>query len=161
METFETIYKKYSMQVYKFLLSLTMDENQAEELLQETFYQAYLHIDSFEGRCSLYTWLCQIGKNAWIKECKRRARFDRAPVEEHELISGGTLPEDKVIGKDEAGRAKEIIYHLCEPYRSVFIMKVFGELKLKDIAASFQKTESWARVTFYRAKKMIVEKMEE
>ena len=60
-------YDEYAKSVYRFLLSLTGSEDLAEELLQETFYQALQHIDKFEGKCSLYTWLCQIGKNAWYK----------------------------------------------------------------------------------------------
>ncbi len=159
--TFETVYKKYSIQVYKFLLSLTADEYLAEELLQETFYQAYLHIDGFEGKCSMYTWLCQIGKNAWLKECRRRNRFDKKTIEEHEHLTADASPENTVIRRSEATRAKKIIDTLSEPYRSVFVMKTFGEMKLKEIAKAFDKTESWARVTFYRAKKMIVQKMEE
>ena len=79
---FEELYKTQGKPVYRFLLSLTGDEHQAEELLQETFYQAFLHIDRFEGRSSLYTWLCQIGKNAWLKERKRRSRYADIPYEE-------------------------------------------------------------------------------
>ena len=76
MATFQEIYREYGKPVYRFLLKLTGSRDQSEELLQETFYQAFLPIDRFEGRCSVYTWLCRIGKNAWLKECKRQKRFD-------------------------------------------------------------------------------------
>ena len=75
MPAFQKTYEKYAQPVYRFLLSLAGSEDLAEELLQETFYQAFQHIDQFEGRCNLYTWLCQIGKNAWIKECRRNQRY--------------------------------------------------------------------------------------
>ena len=65
MSSFQQVYEAYAKPLYRFLLTLTCKEDLAEELLSETFYQAYLHIDRFEGRCSIYTWLCQIGKNAW------------------------------------------------------------------------------------------------
>ena len=63
MEEFENIYAKYFRQLYHFLYRLCGDEALAEELTQETLYKAYLHIETFQGRSSLYTWLCQIGKN--------------------------------------------------------------------------------------------------
>lgn len=85
MAAFQEIYEKHGKAVYRFLLALTRDEGMAEELLQETFYQAFLHIDQFEGRSSLYTWLCQIGKNAWLKEC-RRNKHSRAQVIEAAII---------------------------------------------------------------------------
>lgn len=75
MTTFQKVYEEYARLVYRFLLSLTGNDDLAEELLSETFYQAFRHVDKFEGRCSFYTWLCEIGKNAWIKECRRNKRY--------------------------------------------------------------------------------------
>lgn len=155
MAAFEKIYEEYAKPVYRFLFSLTADEEMAEELLQETFYRALLHIDRFEGRCSLYTWLCQIGKNAWCKECKRKKRQpDTAEAD----LSASFFPsaESQVLVKDEASRIRQAIKGLSQPYQDVFIMHVFGSIKLKEIAAIYNKSESWARVTYYRAKQQIL-----
>ena len=130
MRGFEELYKTQGKAVYRFLLTLTGDPHQAEELLQETFYQAFIHIDRFEGRSSLYTWLCQIGKNAWLRECRRRSRYADTPYEDLTL-------ED--------------------PHREVFILHAYGGLKLTEIAALHQKSESWARVTYFRARKILQE----
>lgn len=163
MAVFQDIYESYSRPVYRFLLSLTGDETLAEELLQETFYQTFLHIDRFEGRSSLFTWLCQIGKNAWLKECKRKKRFvpDAQEAQLFERADGVPLPEEIVIRKEQYKRLRSAVYHLEEPYREVFIMHVFGERKLKDIALLHHKSESWAKVTYYRAKAKLAAEMEE
>lgn len=158
MALFQDIYQEYGRPVYRFLLSLTGDANQAEELMQETFYQAFLHMEQFEGRSSVYTWLCQIGKNAWLKECRRQKRFVDAESLPERLSEKREQPETLVIQAEEIRRIRQAVYELEEPYREVFIMRVFGESQLKDIAAAFGKSESWARVTFYRAKNMIAEK---
>ena len=158
MALFQDIYEKYGRPVYRFLLSLTGDPNQAEELMQETFYQAFLHIEQFEGRSSVYTWLCQIGKNAWLKECRRQKHFTEAEGMPEAVSKKGEQPEEMVIQTEEIRRIRQAVYELEEPYREVFIMHVFGESQLKDIAAAFGKSESWARVTFYRAKNKIAEK---
>ncbi len=157
MATFQEIYEQFGRPVYRFLLSLTGSSEESEELLQETFYQAFLHIDRFEGRCSVYTWLCQIGKNAWLKECRRRSRFDRLGMEGMEARAAKGTPEEQFVKKEEYRRIRETIKELEEPYREVFIMHLFGGVSLKEIAAAHGKAESWGRVTFLRAKKKVAE----
>lgn len=131
----------------------------AEELLQETFYQAFLHIDRFEGRCSLYTWLCRIGKNAWLKQIRRDKRFSDAPLESLSLSDQAPPPEEAYIRQEERILLRRAVAALEEPYKDVFILHTYGGLKLKEIAQSYQKSESWARVTFFRAKQKIIEEV--
>lgn len=159
MATFQDIYREYGKLVYRFLLKLTGSRDQAEELLQETFYQAFLHIDRFEGRCTVYTWLCQIGKNAWLKECKRQERFDGRAWEELELPDGNAPPEETAIRREEYRRVRQAILQLEEPYREVFVMHTFGKVPLKEIAAEHGKSESWSRVTYLRARKTLADKL--
>ncbi len=136
MAGFQEVYEQYGKAVYRFLLKLTGSEESAEELLQETFYQAFLHIDRFEGRSSLYTWLCQIGKNAWMKEWRRKKRFTDTVWEEERSASVRTQPEEQFLQKEEYGRVWQAIMKLEEPYKDVFILHAYGEVKLKEIALS-------------------------
>lgn len=155
MAKFQEVYKQYCKSVYRYLLSLSGNEHAAEELLQETFYQAFLHIDQFEGRSSLYTWLCQIGKNAWLKECRRNQRFTETIPESFSDSS----PESLFLQKEEYQQVRQAVLRLKEPYRDVFILHVYGEVKLKEIAESFGKSESWAKVTYYRARQQILKEV--
>lgn len=160
MSGFQEIYETYSRPVYRFLLSLTRDESMAEELLQEVFYKALLHIGTFEGRSSLYTWLCQIGKNAWLKECKRKKNYGVYPMEEiADTASHGPTPEEQVIGEEERLRVRQAVLRLSDPYKDVFILHTYAEIKLKEIAEMYGKSEAWARVTYYRAKQQIVQEV--
>lgn len=159
MAVFKDIYEQYGKPVYLFLLKLTGSTDEAEELLSETFYQAFLHMDGFEGKSSLYTWLCQIGKHAWLKECRRRQRFDGRDISEIRLYDKSLSPEEQVIQKDERKELLREVYELKDPYREVFMLHVFGGVKLKEIAAACNKSEEWSRVTFYRAKNKIVKKI--
>ncbi|MBQ4522210.1 MAG: sigma-70 family RNA polymerase sigma factor [Lachnospiraceae bacterium] len=156
MAIFKEVYKEYGKRVYYFLLSLTGDENMAEELLQETFYQVFLNIDKFEGKSSVYTWICQIGKNAWIKECKRRSRFTDKSVEDETVKDFAVSPEEAVIKKEQCRKIREAVQRLPEPYKEVFVLHVYGEVKLREIAAMYEKSESWAKVTYFRAKEKII-----
>lgn len=163
MAEFKEVYEQYAKKVYYYLLSLTRNAQEAEELLSETFYQAFLHIDKFEGRSSIFTWLCQIGKNAWLKECKRKKYFEEMGPELPDIQDKGESPEALVIRKEGELLLKNAIFKLEEPYREVFMLRVFAEMKLKDIAAEYSKSEEWARVTYYRAKSKVqkyIESME-
>ena len=157
MRGFDELYHTHGKPVYRFLLALTGDEGQAEELLQETFYQAFLHIDRFEGRSSLYTWLCCIGKNAWLRECRRRSRYADTPYEELKLTDPTPTPEESMLRSEQNQRLRQAVLELEDPQREVFILHAYGGLKLKEIAALHQKSESWARVTYFRARKTIQE----
>ena len=161
MAVFEDVYKLYGKRVYLYLLSLTRNPDEAEELLSETFYRAFLHIDSFEGRSSMYTWLCQIGKNAWLQECNRKRRLDEREIGEINFDNKELSLEMQMIKKEEHRTILNEIFKLKEPYREVFMLHVFGEMKLKEIAQLYSKTEEWARITFYRAKNKIAKAMED
>lgn len=156
---FQEIYQQHSKSVYRFLLSLTGDATQAEELLQETFYQAFLHIGQFRGRSSLYTWLCQIGKYAWLKECRRGRRLVPDGWELLAQQPGAASPEAQVIRAEETTWVRQAVLHLEEPYKDVFILHVYGGVKLKEIAAAYGKSESWARVTYFRAKQRLIQEV--
>ena len=159
MATFQKIYEEYAQPVYRFLLSLTGKDDLAEELLSETFYRAYRHIDQFEGRCSLYTWLCQIGKNAWIKECRRNNRYSEITLDDLKLIDDKLSLEEQIINKEQYYKVLKALQKLSDIYRDVFILHAIGEVKFKEIAGIYGKTESWARVTYFRAKQQIAQEV--
>lgn len=164
MAGFTSFYKEYVPQVYHFLLKLTRDPVLAEELTQETFYQAFVHIDRFEGKCQVFTWLCQIGKNAYYKEFRRRKRY--LPMEESMSCVGGddgceAEPLEDICRQEQLDRMKYHLSHLPEPYREIFTMRIFGGVSCKELAKLYGKSESWARVTCYRAKEQIIKRLEE
>lgn len=163
---FEDIYQKYLSEVYLFLLRLSGNEDVAEELTQETFSKAFANIGKFRGTCKLNVWLCQIAKNTyytWYSKQKRQISADAAgedeAVAEIRLVASDNT-ENEVIDSITGYELHRILHKIPEPYKEVFMLRVFGELKFKEIAEIFEKTESWARVTYYRAKEMIRRQIE-
>ncbi len=152
---FKDIYEEYGKRLYGFIFSLTGDYHLTEEIMQETFYQVFLHIDKFEGRCSIYTWICQIAKNTWYKEVRRKKRFDDFEIDSLKEETVESTVEEEIIKKDQCKRIREALKDLEEPYKDVFILHVLGEIKLKEIADMYGKSESWAKVTYLRAKEKI------
>ena len=158
MKEFDAIFKEFTPIVYHFLLSLCGNENLAEELTAETFYQAYLHIGQFRGDCKIKTWLCQIAKNTLIKEQKRRSRFVSPDVLENTVDNTNIF--EALANREQALQIHKHLHTLKEPYREVFMLRGFGDLGFKEIAGICGKSESWAKVTFYRAKNKLIEAME-
>lgn len=144
--------------VYRYALSLTLNETDAQDITQEAFLKAMTSAKGFGGESSLYTWLCAIAKNIWIDRCRKKGR--ELSLDEYGML----IPDDDSIERRTADKSSAIEIHralhtLSEPYKEVFSLRVFGQLPFCDIASLFGKTDSWARVTYYRAKKMIIEKM--
>ena len=154
---FEEVYRKYFADVYRYVLALSRSEHVAEEVTQETFFRALSAIDTFRGECQLRVWLCQIAKNAYYSHM-RRQKDKRHILPE---IDGGLRVEDAILDRDQAMTVHAHLHELTEPYKEVFMLRVFGELEYAQIAKLFGKTESWARVTYHRAKMKITESMRE
>lgn len=158
MTDFEEVYNLYFKDVYKYVLSLSRDAAVAEEVTQETFFKALKSIDSFRGQCKLYVWLCQIAKNTYFTHAAKMPRQSYEHSAAH-LPSEEDL-EDALSDKDAAFQIHRILHRLEEPYKEVFSLRVFGELSFKQIGELFGKTESWARVTFHRARLKIKEELQ-
>ena len=155
MLDFEMVFRENNQFVFRFLMKLSGDVSLAEELTQETFFRAYMNLSALRNEEKVAAWLCQIAKNtyfAWFNEQKRKQPISQ-PISENSTPDIAELFEEKEL----AGRAFSVLHALEEPYKEVFMLSVFGGLSLKDISAMFGKSESWARVTYYRAKQKIME----
>ncbi len=157
MTDFEKLFIESKDYIYKFLVKLSGNSSLAEELTQETFFRAYINYSSLRNKDKVSVWLCQIAKNSyflWYNEHKKLDNIDDST----ELYDLNNL-EDYIVRQDVSREAMGIINKLDEPYKEVFVLSVFGGLSFKQISESFGKSESWARVTFYRARQKISESM--
>ena len=155
MTEFEEVYQRYFQDVYKYALSLTRDEHAAEEITQETFFKALRSINQFDGRCKMYVWLCQIAKNTYFTQYQRAIKRDRLSPEPRQNDS----LEEQLETRETAFEIHKALHGLPEPFKEVFFLRAFGELSFKQIGTLFGKTESWARVTYHRAKLKIKEEL--
>ena len=159
-EALDEIYRLYAADVYRFALGLCRDETLAEDILQDTMLKAVQQIDKFEGRCSVKTWLCTIARNLYLNYVKR-ADNRNLPLEEAAASEAGEPIEERLSEKLQAQAIHRILHTLEEPYKEIFTLRVFAELKFEDIGALFGKSGNWARVTFFRAKEKIIRQLEQ
>ncbi len=154
---FEQLYKAYYMQVYSYMMTVCKNPELAEEITQRAFYKALLSFKKYRGEASQLTWLCTIAKNIYIDRLRKEKKQSELP---EEAQSGENL-EEKIENEDAAFRIHQILHQMNEPYKEVFQLRVFGELSYAQIGKLFGKSESWARVTYYRAKNKIKDKLDE
>lgn len=149
----EQVYDENASAVYKYLLCLTHDNYLAEELTQETFYQATKGIHNFRGDCKISVWLCQIAKRLWYKELNK---VEDIPLDEIvESQAAINLEKQHILNIDKIELFK-LLHALDETSREVVYLRLTGELSFSEIGDIMGKTENWARVTFYRGKQKIV-----
>ena len=151
MKDLEQFYEENYPRLYAYCVTLTRNRADAEDLAAETMYRAIRHADKFRGDCPVGVWLCSIARNFFLTQEKKRKRPPPLPDPPEDLFAG-----------DEKEDVKEIILHmnaLEEPYRGVFLLRIIGKAEYGEIAKIYEKSESWARVTYHRARLKIIEKM--
>lgn len=156
----EALYTEYFHDIYLYLCSVSHNSDLAEELTQDTFFKAMKSANSFRGDCDVRVWLTQIAKNLYLTHCKKQNRFTGEEIPESEPDRTVSV-EEHLEDAQQAMRIHRILHGMKEPQKEVFSLRVFGELSFRQIGEIFGKTESWARVTFHRAKLMIIDALEE
>ncbi len=179
MQPMDEIYQQYARIVYGFLLSRTRDEDLAEELTQETFFQAIRTSDRFDESCKVSTWLCAIAKNVLLSYRRKHPEMqeldqvlapdpahkgsprDLSPAASPSSALSAASAEAQVL--DSLGKLDliRLLHDLPEPAREVMYLRVFGELSFAEIGAVHGKSENWARVTFFRAKERLRKDIEQ
>lgn len=153
----EALYTAFFPKLYQFALSLTRSPAEAEEIVQETFLKALQHADKLPDDANLNAWLYRIARNVHISRLRKRKReVGDAALD---VVPSGEDVEAKLTDQNQALHILRHLHTLEEPYKEVFTLRTLGDVGYREIAALFGKTESWARVTYHRAKLLLTERM--
>lgn len=133
-------------------MRMTGDEPLSEELMQETFYQAYKSILRYNGKSTLFTWLCAIAKNCYFKYLRKgKDKLMNVELLEQELISDESADPEQVLEKEET--ITEVINALMsmkKTYRDVIVMRVYFECSYKELSQVLGISEGAAKVRYHR-----------
>lgn len=155
----ENIYVEYFDTVYRYIYSLSHNKEIAEDITQETFFKALKAIERFDGGVKISVWLCQIAKNTYFSHYKKSKKaFNENNINTPDFTNN---IENDYFNREKANCIYGLIHKLKDPYKEIFMLRVFGELSFRQIGELFGKTDSWARVIFYRAKKEIRRNIDE
>ena len=159
-EDMEQIYREYAQTVYGFLLLRTHDSDLAEELTQETFYQALRSLSKFDHSCKISTWLCAIAKNVLLKYWQKEKKRQKSKEQEITDIS----TPDSAIAFAEQEKMMMIfrrLHTLPENMREVIYLRLSADLSFRQIGEIMGQSENWARVNYYRGKEKLLKEEEQ
>lgn len=159
MTDFETIYREYFRDVELYILAICKDAHLAEELTEQVFFQALRSLPGFRGDCDVRTWLCAMGRNAYLTHLRKSRKSE--PLDEIRISDPGQNMEDRLMDREQAMDIHRHLHELPEPYKEVFSLRVFGQLSFQDIGGLFGRTANWACVTYHRARQKIQNAMED
>ena len=148
----DQIYRTYERMVYQFLYMRTHDAHWSQDLLQETFLRAVTSISRYDGSCKLSVWLCQIARHVLWQELRKRGKTDFAELADSIPDPGNPDAETQVLRSEDRVGLYRAIHRLSEKEREVVLYRITGELSFREIGEILEKSENWARTTFYRAK---------
>jgi len=158
VEDIEEYYRSHGKKVYYYLLSMVHDDNLAEELTQETFYEAMKTIDKYRGECKPSVWLCQIAKHVWYRYLEKNKKYKTVSMDE----LNADIPNLYELDSEVINRFDKLEFYkklrlLDDNMKEVIYLRISSDLSFAEIGEIIGKSENCARVTFYRAKKKLME----
>jgi len=149
--------------IYRLALKMLADPQDAEDVLQNTFLKAFQHLDGFEGRSSLSTWLYRIAVNEALMLLRKRhpeVSIADDTVEDSEgvtypgvqLTDWGNLPEEDLLSTETRSQLNQAIQHLPESLRVVFLLRDVEDLSIQETAEVLGLSESAVKTRLLRAR---------
>ncbi|CAG0966107.1 ECF RNA polymerase sigma factor SigW [Anaerolineales bacterium] len=167
---FARLVDAYSAPIYRLGLRMLGNEQDAEDVLQNTFLNALTHLSSFEGRSSILTWLYRIAVNEALMTMRRskpEVNIDDADTSDEDIedlaqsqfVDWGSLPEDMLLSSEGKQALDRAIQALPENLRMVFLLRDIQELSIKETAEALELTESNVKIRLLRARLSLREQL--
>jgi RNA polymerase sigma-70 factor (ECF subfamily) len=166
---FARLVDAYSAPIYRLGLRMLGNEQDAEDVLQNTFLSALTHLSSFEGRSSVLTWLYRIAVNEALMSLRRgkpEVNIDDTDSSDDmdnmlptQFVDWGALPENVLLSVEGKHALDRAIQNLPENLRTVFLLRDIQELSIKDTADSLGLTESNVKIRLLRARLSLREQL--
>jgi RNA polymerase sigma-70 factor (ECF subfamily) len=158
----EKLYRENYARIRAFLFRLCGDPLLAEDLAQETFYQAFISLHRFKGESEVFTWLASIARHMYLKYLRsRKMTLEAADLElvVDSFCSSAETPEEQVQRHCVEDAVRRVIRTIPPKYRDVVLLRVYAELPFAQVAKALKISENSAKVIYCRAKKMLAEEL--
>lgn len=169
MSAFSDLVNHYERRVFRMAKQITQNDDDASDVLQETFLKAYTHLEDFQGNSKFYTWLVRIAVNEALMKLRKRRSDRTVPLDEpidtgedevaREIAVWDQNPEDS-YSREELGRIlDEAIQSLKPAYRTVFILRDIEEMSIEETAEALGLSISAVKSRLLRARLQLREKL--
>ncbi len=159
MNSPQDTFNQYYLGAYKYLRGLCADEELARRLAQDTFLRASVYINNYHGEVNIKAWLSAIIKNQYMMYINRTNSLSGENLRKH-IAEEKEHFSEMLEDKDFADKLYPVLKNMPDPYREVYMLRVFGDMDFSQIGSVEQKSIQWACTVYYRAWLMIQDRME-
>ncbi len=153
MEDINELYDMYAKDIYKFIMSIALNHELAEDIMQSTFLSAIKSIHTFKGHSSVKTWLFGIAKNEYYTYLRKNPKN----LKLEDINESHYIQENK----ETYMSIMEKIQELKEPQKQIVILRIIIGMSFKEIGEVVGKSENYCRVNFFREKQKIWEEIKD
>ncbi len=166
---FDELVSRYERKIYRLARNITNNDQDAEEVLQETFLKAYSHLNGFQGHSKFYTWLVRIAVNEALMKLRKR-KSDRTISLDEGIDIGEDLmvreiavwdddPEQRYSQVELRAILDEAIASLRPAFRTVFVLRDIEELSTEETAQALDLSIPAVKSRLLRARLQLREKL--
>jgi RNA polymerase sigma-70 factor (ECF subfamily) len=159
---YEVIMRRYNQRLFRVARAIVQDNDEAEDVVQDTYVRAYASLNQFAGRALFSTWLTKIAVHQASNRLRRRKRiveFPSSPDREHQgmeaVKSSAPDPEQQTLRSQTVDLLEQAVDALPEIYRSVFVLRQIESLSTAETAACLDVTEDAVKVRLLRARQAL------
>ena len=144
-DAFRVLVDRYSRKVFRLAYRMTRNENDAEDVVQETFLRAYRRLKQFESRSSFGTWIFRIGVNAALDLSRKRGRYERVeqPMPEPEggahplfqLPAPEPAPDRLLLSSELKHKVESVLASLSPQVRTAFVLRHYEGMSIEEIGS--------------------------
>jgi RNA polymerase sigma-70 factor (ECF subfamily) len=163
-QLYEVIIRRYNQRLYRVARSIVQDQEEAEDIVQDTYTRAFEHLSQFEGRALLSTWLIRIAVNEARSRMKERSRYrpiDPMASTTPELARTFQTPENDRLASETRVILENAIDELPAAYRSVFVMRSLEEMSIAETSHCLEISEETVKIRMLRARRMLRQTLHE
>ena len=168
-DAFAELVGRYQNKIYRLARNITQSNEDAEDVLQETFLKAYSHLDGFQRNSKFYTWIVRIAVNESLMKLRRRKSDRTVPLDEpldtgeesvaREIAVWEDNPEQRYSREEMHEILDEAVESLKPDFRTVFVLRDIEELSTEETAEALHISIPAVKSRLLRARLALREKL--
>ncbi|HTR34517.1 MAG TPA: RNA polymerase sigma factor [Bryobacteraceae bacterium] len=169
LAAFNELVTRYSRKIYRLAKHITQNDEDAEDVLQETFLKAFEHLASFQGQSKFYTWIVRIAVNESLMKLRKRKSDRTVPLDEpldtgedtvvREIAVWDENPEQQYSREEIGAILDEAVQSLKPAFRTVFVLRDIEELSTEETAEALGISVPAVKSRLLRARLQLREKL--
>jgi RNA polymerase sigma-70 factor (ECF subfamily) len=155
---FEILMRRYNQRLYRAARAILRDENEAEDVMQQAYVNAYGHLGQFDGRSKFSTWLTRIAVHEALARARRRGRYmtmdpENAPsIEFPPALAAAPDPERLAMARELGALMESAIDRLPDGTREVFVLRQLEGMRTDEVAEALSVSEAVVKTRLSRAR---------